>query len=74
MLHACIRRFDVTGTVEIFLGTKHPLITKDKLYFCNLHLTMVCVLSSRSALLLQLMSDCDMCCYSELAANQHKQA
>ena len=25
MLHACVRTFDVTGTVENFLGTKHGL-------------------------------------------------
>ena len=25
MLHACVRRFDVTGTVGNFLGTKHGL-------------------------------------------------
>ena len=25
MLHACVRRFDVMGAVENFLGTKHPL-------------------------------------------------
>ena len=24
MLHACVQRFDVMGTVENFLGTKHP--------------------------------------------------
>ena len=24
MSHACIRKFDVTGTVEKILGTKHP--------------------------------------------------
>ena len=25
MSHACVRRFDVTGTIEIFLETKHTL-------------------------------------------------
>jgi len=25
MLHTCVRKFDVMGIVEIFLGTKHPL-------------------------------------------------
>ena len=25
ILHACVRRFDVMGAVENFLGTKHPL-------------------------------------------------
>ena len=25
MLHACVQRFDVTGTVEIFLKTKQGL-------------------------------------------------
>ena len=25
MFHACVRIFDVMGTVEIFLGTKHGL-------------------------------------------------
>ena len=25
MLHACVQKFDVTDTVETFLGTKHPL-------------------------------------------------
>jgi len=25
MLHACVRKFDVMGTVQTFLGTKRPL-------------------------------------------------
>ena len=25
MLHACVKKFDATGTVEIFLGTKQGL-------------------------------------------------
>jgi hypothetical protein len=25
MLHTCVRKFDVMGVVENFLGTKHPL-------------------------------------------------
>ena len=25
ILHACVRKFDVTGTAQTFLGTKHPL-------------------------------------------------
>jgi len=25
MLHACVRRFDVTGAAQIFFGTKHGL-------------------------------------------------
>ena len=29
MLHACVRRFDVMGTVKKFLGTKHPLNRTD---------------------------------------------
>ena len=28
MSHACVRRFDVTGTIESFLRTKHPEIYK----------------------------------------------
>ena len=37
MSHACVRRFDVMGTVEIILGTKHPLsLSTGRLVFCQL--------------------------------------
>jgi len=26
MLHACVRKFDVTDTAQTFLATKHPLV------------------------------------------------
>ena len=34
MPHICVRRFDVTGIVEIFLGTKQGLIS---IYVLRLH-------------------------------------
>ena len=33
MLHACVQRFYVMGTVEKFLGTEHDLIISLSQYF-----------------------------------------
>ena len=37
MFYACIRRFDVTGTVEIFLGTKQGLNNDARSKWHNVH-------------------------------------